>query len=328
MQIGKLTNEQLEDIIFKKLKSVRKEVIVKPGIGEDCAVVDMGTSNLVISTDPITGTSKNIGKLIVHISCNDIASNGIEPIGIILTLLAPPSAKIEEIEEIMIDAQREAESINIDILGGHTEVTDAVSRFVLSATAIGRAGKNLNIFTKSSKVDDYIILTKSAGLEGVAIIASEKENELKKFLTKEEIDIAKGFINNISVLKEGLIGGKIGVSSMHDVTEGGVLGAVYEISKSANTGCLINYEDIFIEDITKKICEYYSIDPLKLMSSGAMLITCSEKLIEDLKSELLQFNIKFSVIGKITENNDKIMYKNGKKFIIDPPLSDELYKIL
>jgi len=328
MQIGKLTNEQLEDIIFKKLKSVRKEVIVKPGLGEDCAVVDMGTSNLVISTDPITGTSKNIGKLIVHISCNDIASNGIEPIGIILTLLAPPSAKIEEIEEIMMDVQREAESINIDILGGHTEVTDAVNRFVLSATAIGRASKNLNIFTKSAKVDDYIILTKSAGLEGVAIIVSEKENELKNVLTKEEIEIAKGFIKNISVLKEGLIGGKIGVNSMHDVTEGGVLGAVYEISQSANLGCSINYEDIFIEDITRKICEYYSVDPLKLMSSGAMLITCPEKLIKNLESELLQFNIKFSIIGKITGNNDRVMYKNGKKFIIDPPLSDELYKIL
>lgn len=328
MKIGKLTNDELQQIIFRHLKSVRKEVLISPGIGEDCAVVDMGSGNLVISTDPITGTAKNIGKLAVHIACNDIASNGIEPIGLTVTLLIPPSACIDEVEMIIKDMQTEASRINVDILGGHTEVTDAVNRFVISATAIGRTEAVKNMFTKNSNPGDYIIMTKAAGIEGTSIIAYEKEEELKEILSENEMNEAKSFANHISVVPEGMLGGRLGVSAMHDVTEGGVLGAAHEMALSSGLGCEIELSKIMVEPVTEKICRNFDIDPLRLISSGSMMMTCSEELLESLKRELLNLDIKFSVIGKMTKNNDKIMLLDGVKTEIEPPSSDELYKVI
>ena len=142
MEIGKLPNDVLEKIIISNIKNKRKEVLVKAAVGEDNAIIDFGEEVCVMSTDPITGATKDIGKLAIHISCNDVASSGAEPIGVLLTILAPPGTSEEDIEKIMRDAGQASEEINIEIMGGHTEITDAVNRIIINTTVVGKQLKN------------------------------------------------------------------------------------------------------------------------------------------------------------------------------------------
>lgn len=328
MEVGKLTIEQLKSLVFSTLKNERNEVLVDPNVGADCAVIDFGEDICVMSTDPITGTSEEIGKLAIHITCNDIATTGVSPLGIMLTIMAPEGTKEEDIKKIMEDASNEARKLDVDIIGGHTEITSAVNRIIVSSTGIGKGNKKIIKNMSEASEDDIIILTKGAGIEGTGIICFEKENELKTKYSEELIVEGKNMLDNISVVKEGLIGGKIGVSFMHDVTEGGVLGAIWEVCELKNLGCEIHEEEINIHKSTKMICEYYNINPLRLISSGSMLIGINKDKLNELECKFKEENIKYSIIGKFTKSKDKILINEKSRIYIDAPKSDELYKVI
>jgi hydrogenase maturation factor len=326
MEIGKVPNSTLERIIFNKLMKNRSEVMIRPGIGMDCTAVDFGSYACVMSSDPITGTAKEIGRLAFHINCNDIASCGVEPLGLLVTILCPAGSSEKDLESIMSQLSSAAQSINVDILGGHTEITNAVNRFVISCTAVGRCLKDKLISTDGARDGDSLVITKHAGLEGASIIAREKESELINALGIQTVNEAKSFIEHISVVRDGLTAAGFGVDAMHDITEGGVLGAVWELCEASGTGADIYAEKIPVNMSTRKICEYYDIDPLKLISSGCMLIAASdgEGLVKKLDSE----GIMASVIGRLNNTGKKrLITANGIKDI-DSPGSDELYKVL
>lgn len=136
MKAGKLNWDDLRNIIEGNRGVLRDEVVVHSGIGEDCAVINFGDWDCVLSTDPITGAGKNMGKLAVNINCNDVASSGAEPVGIMVTILAPEGTRIEEIKELMNEIGAECSRLGIEIMGGHTEVTAAVNKMIVSCTVI------------------------------------------------------------------------------------------------------------------------------------------------------------------------------------------------
>lgn len=327
MKVGKLPNEVLEKLVFSNIKNKRDEVITRAGIGEDCAVLDFGKYGCVVSTDPITGATKNIGKLAVHISCNDVASNGAEPIGVLLTILAPTGITEQDIGNIMKEAGEAAHELNVEIIGGHTEITDAVNKVVITSTVIGRQLKEKLLRPKDVKAGDKILMTKMAGVEGTGIIANELEDTLKDRVGEGVLKEAKELINSISVVKEGIICADIGVKYMHDVTEGGILGALWETAKAINKGIIIDKKAIPIAVSTLKICEVLSIDPLKLISSGSLIIICEEEKGELIVETLEKEGINASIIGEVT-NNGIMIEENGKIKEISPPESDELYKVI
>lgn len=325
MEIGKVPNDILKEIVLGKLTKNRSEILVRPGIGEDCCVVDFGEFSCVMSSDPITGSANEIGRLAVHVTCNDVAACGVEPLGLIVTILAPPGTSECDLEIIMNQLIETSSSINVDIMGGHTEITAAVSRFVIICTAVGKAPKDRVVTTGGARNGHYLVLTKSAGIEGTAIIAFEKEKELAGHFDPDIIEEARSFIDSISVIREGIISADFGVSAMHDVTEGGVLGAVWEMCEASGSGVEIYYDKIPIAASTERICEYYGIDPLKLISSGSMLIAAEdgEGLVKKLKDE----NINAAVIGKLVQTERKIFFTDKEPINILQPESDELYKV-
>lgn len=320
---GKLPPELLKSIISDSIKVKNEEVILRAEIGEDCAGVDFGSHACILSTDPITAAEKGAGTLAIHISCNDVASSGVKPIGIMVTILAPLEATEEDIRRVMKEAGEAAAELGVEIIGGHTEVTSAVNRMVISTTALGKVPKDKVVMTSGARVGDDVIMTKWAGLEGTAVIAADKEKELLGRLTKEELETAKSFIDYISVVKEGVAAGEFGVNSMHDVTEGGILGAAWEIAESSGTGIEIYMEKITVHDITKKLCEIYEIDPYRLISSGSMIITTKngEELVKILEGK----GIPAEIIGKIIEK-ERCIVKDGKTLELAPPDADELFK--
>lgn len=324
MEAGKLNFDDLKNIINNSRKVKREEVLVRNDVGEDCSIIDFDNYEAVFSTDPITGVSNNLGKLAVQINCNDIASSGGEPIALLVTILAPESATLQEIEKVMNDISEEAAKIDVEIIGGHTEVTSAVNKIIVSVTVIGKNKKGQSVKTSGAKEGDEIIVTKDLALEGTAIIVNDYEERAKKVLTEEELIKAKQYINNISVLKEGKIAKEIGVNSMHDITEGGLLGALFEVAMASNKGFKIYEDKLPILDITKKLAKEFSIDPLRLISSGSMLITTSKA--RELVLALNEYGIKATIIGKITKNRG-ILISNGVELEVEEPKRDELFKI-
>ena len=324
MKEGKLDFEDLRSIILNNKTIKRSEVKVRNDVGEDCSIIDFGEYEGIFSTDPITGANNNAGKLAVHINCNDIASSGGEPIGILVTILAPTSASLEDINKVMKEIDEEAAKINVEIIGGHTEVTSAVNKMVISVTVIGKNFNGKSVKTAGAKLGDDIIVTKKIGLEGTHILISDYEDRLRKVLSREEIELGKSLINEISVLKEGKISGEFGVNSMHDITEGGLLGGLFEVAMASNKGFKIYKDKIPMIDITKKVCEEFKIDPLRLISSGSMLITTKNG--EELLKKLKLNGISAAIIGEICES-DGILVENEKEIKVEPPKRDELFNI-
>jgi hydrogenase expression/formation protein HypE len=327
MEIGKLPNDVLEEIVFSSIKNKRKEVLVRAGVGEDNAIIDFGDDVCVVSTDPITGTTKDIGSLAIYISCNDVASSGAEPIGVLMTIMAPPQTTEEDIRKIMEEAGRASLELNVEIVGGHTEITDAVNRIVVSTTVIGKQPKNKVIDSQETKIGDKVLMTKYVGIEGTSIIAKELEESLKKSIPKELLHEALSLNKYISVAKEGVICGQIGATYMHDITEGGVFGAVWEASRVIKKGIKIKKTAIPMKESTKVISELLDIDPYRLISSGSMLVVASEGNILNIQERLVQAGIESSVIGEVIEEGIYLDTEKGI-FEITPPTSDELYKAL
>lgn len=326
MRIGKLPNETLDKVIISNINNKRKEVLIGAGIGEDNAIIDFGKDVCVLSTDPITGASKDLGKLAVHISCNDVAASGGEPIGVLLTIMAPVTANLDDIKQVMEDAGRAAEDANIQIIGGHTEVTDAVNRMVVSTTVVGKQRKDKVLRKENIQVGDKILISKYAGIEGTSILAKERLDRLEGELSKEEIDYAQNMDKDLSVIREGRAAGDVGVHYMHDITEGGVLGAVWEAGQAVGKGIVIDESLIPVEEVTRKICKILDLDPYRLISSGSMLIVACDNKVKEIKERLGELNIKVTVIGEVTEGKNILIKKNNREELVAPPASDELYK--
>lgn len=327
LPIGKLDSNLLEEIVFRNIKFRREEVTQRPGIGEDCAVVGFGDYECVMSTDPITGSVEDIGKLAINVTLNDIASNGVEPLGIMLAVMLPAGTTDEDVEKIMKQAGDEAAVHEIEIIGGHTEITDAVNRPVIVSTAIGKceAGKSVN--SENIREGDRILVSKELGLEGIGIIAADRKDKLESFLSEDELSLARSFMQKTSVVKEGVIAGRLGVDGMHDITEGGLLGAVWELCHTSGLGAEICYDKIPVSQVTEKICRFLEIDFLRLISSGSMLIIAPEDKALRLIDEAGREGVPVTDIGRIT-GTSAVMIKDGKRMEIAPPESDELYKAL
>ena len=321
MKIGKLSNEQLEGLVLNNFNKKRKEVLVYPQIGLDCCTLDIGDELCVLSTDPITAANDNLGFIAVNVCCNDAAAAGAIPVGVMTSLLLPPSTSEDLIKKIAGDVSRAADKINVDVVGGHTEITDAVTRPIMSVTVIAKTQNRKIINTAQMKAGDTILMTKFAGIEGTAIIVNDFLQKVKGILTDSDIIFCKNLINEISVIDDGICAAKNGATAMHDITEGGVLGAVWEMAQASNCGAQIFKESIPLLPQTEKICSYLDIDYLKLISSGSMLIACQNA--ELIISELAKINIKCSKIGIATQQK-KILLDDE---IINPPKADELYKL-
>ena len=330
LKTGKLENDVLKKIVIDKITYKRPEVLTRAGVGEDCAVVDFGEFECVMSTDPITAAVSEIGRLAIHISCNDIASNGIEPVGIMLAVLLPVGTTEEDVEMIMGQAAETAAACSVEIIGGHTEVTAAVNQPVIVSTAIGKGKKWQSASAENIRVGDVILMTKQAGLEGTGIIASDFRQELLEFLQPEEIEEAAGLLDRVSVVRDGVVAGQVGTHGMHDVTEGGILGAVWEMCRVGGVGCEVMEDKIPVSDVTRKICSHYGINVLRLISSGAMLIVAEPEKQRKIEEKLAACGIEVSQIGKILPPEAGLMTisPDGTRSPIQPPAADELYKVV
>ncbi|MCG0276682.1 MAG: AIR synthase family protein [Thermosediminibacteraceae bacterium] len=325
MKIGKIPPDILKKSVYPFLGEKRKEVLVHSGFGEDCSIIDFGDYVTVVSTDPITGADTAGGYLSVFVACNDVAACGARPIGILVTLLLPEKSDEKVLSQIMESVHKACKEIGIEVLGGHTEVTPAVVKPVISTTAIGSAKRDSFVTSAGAKPGDDVVVTKFIGLEGTAILALDFEEFLLDKLPAETVKKAQDLLGHISVIEDGLTAAGAGVNAMHDITEGGLLGAIWELAEASGIGVEIYADKIPVLPETRAICQAFNIDPLGLISSGSMLICTSngQKVVEALR----QKTIPATIIGKATSSGRYIL-DAGKKIPITPPERDELYKAI
>lgn len=319
MKLGKLDNDTLERLILDRFKKTRPESFGAPRIGMDCAMLDFGGDLIVTSCDPITSAdAKHIGALSVHVNCNDAAAGGAEPVALLVTLLLPPETDEETVGMIASDLQDAALRAGVDVIGGHTEVTDAVTRVTTCTTVLARTPKAKMLC--GAMPGDDIVMTKWAGLEGTMLIACDRE-DLLTGLPRETVERAKALSAYLSVVPESRIAMQCGAHAMHDVTEGGVLGAVWELAAQAHLGATVDLGAIPIRNETVAVTRATGLDPYRLMSSGSLLIACGNGT--EMTEALTQAGISAAVIGRITERDFR--FADGSP--LDPPGADEFYRL-
>lgn len=312
---------------MKQLHYKRDEVILGPGIGEDCAALALAEDEiLVMSTDPITGTAKDIGKLAIQITANDLASAGAEPIGVMLTILLPDGTREIALKRIMEQMECACREAKMQILGGHTEVTAVVNQPVVNVAGVAKAKKGSLISTAGARAGMDIVVSKWVGIEGTMIFAKEKEAELKEHFPADFVDTAIGFDRYLSVVPEAAVATQSSVAAMHDVTEGGLFGALWEMAEASGVGLEIDLKKIPIRQETVEICEYFDVNPYGLISSGMMLMAAADG--NALVLALQEAGIPATVIGKATEDNDRVIIRDEERRFLEPPKTDELYKVL
>jgi hydrogenase expression/formation protein HypE len=327
MKIGKVPENVLKRSVINQICTKREEVLLGAGVGEDCAALQLEPDEvMVLSTDPITGTVNDIGKLAINITVNDIASAGAQPIGVMLTILLPDGTEEAQLKQMMQQMQEECRISNIQIIGGHTEVTGAVNQPIISVTGVGKVKKGQLVETRGAKVGDDIVVSKWIGLEGTSIIANQKQKELKERFSIDFIEKAKAFDQYLSVLPESRIAVAHGVSAMHDVTEGGIFGALWEMAEASDIGLEIFLKKIPVKQETIEICEFFGINPYELISSGCMLIAAKDGT--GLVHELEKAGIYAVLIGKATKGKDRLLFNEEEKRFLEPPKADELYKVI
>lgn len=326
MQTGKISAELLQQIIFPYLGAKRGDVLVYPGVGQDCSVVDLGEELAILSSDPITTTGHNLGYLAVHISANDIAATGAQPIGLLLTLLLPPGTSLAKVETIMQQVHRTAQSLGMAVLGGHTEFTNAVRQPLAAVTALGKAKKGHFVTASKGLPGNTLVITKSAASEGTAILAADLKDILEPQLGSALIDRAQDFIHHVSIVPEAQIAVSF-ATAMHDVTEGGVLGAVFELAHASGCGVELWADKVPLAHETAAICQVLNLDPLGLIGSGSLLIATNDP--DQLITALAKVGIPATAIGQLlTKEEGCWLIQGGKRRPLAVPERDELYKVL
>ena len=334
---GKLDNSQLQSLIIDQISYKDQWVMAHSSVGIDCAQIEMEEGSIVISSDPITAAKDSVGRLAVDISCNDIASAGARPRWITLVMLMPYGTTATDVYQVMNQAASRAAKLKVEIIGGHTEITKAVNQPVLMTTAIGYKKPEFDSLDNVEhqpmadiveKEPVLLVMTKVAGLEGTAIIAEECGSRLKDVLSEEEFQEALALYENTSVVEEGVLAAACGALVSHDVTEGGVLGAAWELCHGAGCGCEITEASIPVLEVTRKISKVFDIDPLKLISSGSLISAVKARDVDQYLVGLVRHGIAGSVIGRLTGGEMLLVKAAGKAEPLEMPEADHLYKAI
>jgi len=327
---GKVPKDILKRFVFNCLGSSSERVLQGPNIGEDAAIISMGERALVFKANPITGAEKKIGWLAVHINANDVAVCGATPKWFMNIVLLPVGSKANVLETIMTEMHKACIELDISIIGGHTEVAPGLSRPIVAGFMVGEVSKEGCVTTGGALLGDKIVLTKGAGIEGTGILATDFKDRLEPLLGKKILHDAEKMLDMISVVPEALAASKLeGVHSIHTPTEGGVLNGLLEISEASGVGFKVYESNFLIKKETKEISKVLKVDPLKLLSSGSLLIVVDPGKHEFLIEKLNKLGVESSVIGEIQDSDMHILVKSGGEEVeVSNVEQDELFRLL
>ncbi len=331
MKTGKISESILKRSVLGKIKIRRKEIQKGAGAGEDCAFLAWGDTELcpaAVSTQTCTLPVKRVTYYAIMAAANNLAASGAVPAAVTLSLTLPQEAEEAVLKELMEQAEECCGELNIQIAGGHTEVSGAVNWPVVTATVIGKAAVKREDQHERHKVCEGhkdVVVSKWIGIEGTAILVREKEEELLKRFSAGFLGAAREQERYLSVEREAAIALKSSVYAMHDVRNGGIFGALWELSRKLGVGLSIDLKEIPVKQETIEICEFFNISPYELLSGGALIMAAEDG--NGLVRELKKAGIAASVIGRTNDSNDRLILNGEETRYLGPPGPDEIYKI-
>lgn len=333
-KIGKIDFDTFNSFLLKRLGREDKSVLVPPLTGIDAGVIDIGNDKvLIIAEDPIFSIPKQplemFGWYAVHIGASDVAVMGVKPKYMTYTLLMPPETSDEDFKTIVDSIHKTALELEITIVGGHTGYYPGFAAPTIGGIAVfAVAHKGAYVTPAGAKPGDDVILTKGPAIETAGILSVLREKEILENYPPALVEKAKALCKQMTVVKDALTAMEVGgITAMHDATEGGVIGGLFEIANASRVGMEID-ETLFIyPDEVKMVCEAFRIDPISAIAEGSLLITAkpeqSKKVIERLQDK----GIKASVIGEVTgDSTTRIMKRrSGAKIPLAIPAQDPFW---
>jgi len=320
---GKIPIDLLEKTVLKLTGKGSKSVVTPPKAGLDFAAVKVGSKYMLVSADPITGVTKDIGEYAINVSANDVATSGNRPQFAETVVLLPEGAGRRSVANVASQLDVAARKLGMAIVGGHTEVTPSLDRPIVMVTAFSFVDDYVT--SGDAREGDSIMMTKTAGLEGSAVLATG--GSLAGAIGREAALRASGFLSKISVVEEAVAAYATGyVGAMHDCTEGGVLGAVYEMSLASGLGFTLDEEAVPVASETRAICRHLSLDPLKLIASGSMLLSVKAGKEEDVRRRLK--GTRVTRVGEFVKKGRVLVRADGREVRLNAAPEDELWRAI
>jgi hydrogenase maturation factor len=307
LQLGKLPIGVLNRTVLKMTGAPSKMVFTPAKAGIDFAAVRVGRMYMIVSADPITGVVEDIGRYAMCVSANDVATSGCRPEFAESVVLLPEGSDERYVEGIARQMHLEARRRGISIVGGHTEVTPGLARPIVVVTAFGFAQRYVS--SADARPGDVLMVTKTAGLEGTAVLTG-----------------ARRVLSRISIVEEAVAAYRTGfVHAMHDCTEGGVIGAAFEMSLASGLGFLLRRGDVPVSPRTRDVCSRLRLDPLKLIGSGALLLAVQPGKEEAVSKALLPI-CRAKAVGVFTRKGRALVWPDGRRQRILSAPEDELWR--
>ena len=326
MKNGKAPENVLVRSVLKQLKKKRTEVIQGPAIGEQAGIMDISAQQtVVLSTNPFIGTKKEVGEYGLYEAVNDVAMTGAEVISVLVSILLPAKMEEKGLKRIMEDLRIQCQRLNIDVIGGHTEVTPSVLEPILTVTAVGVLNEKEYFHSSSLKEEMEIVMTKWCGFSETARLAERMERELQTRYPNDFLDGAKALKQFLSIKDEMEVLKACHVGAIHQVSRSGVFGALWDFAAAGKVGLEVDLMKIPMKQETVEICEFFDLNPYRLNSVGSLLIATERG--NDVVEALNRSGIPAVIIGKTVAGNDRIIRNGEEERYLEPPKSDEINKL-
>lgn len=272
---GKLPPELLASLLATATTDDPR-VIVGPRVGVDAAVIEIGGRYLVAKSDPITFATEGIGRYAVLVNANDLAVMGAVPCWFLATFLLPEGTTGADARAIFAETLAACRELGVALVGGHTEITDGVTRPVVCGHMLGEAAPDELVPGGGARPGDRILLTKSVPLEATAILARERrEALLAGGWDAAALDRAARVLYDpgISVLPEARLAVTTrAATAMHDPTEGGLATGLRELAEASGVGLRVERDRIPVHPDGAALCAALGLDPLGAIASGSLLL--------------------------------------------------------
>jgi len=327
VKIGKISQSVLKRSVLRYIQKNHTDIVkTGAGVGEDCAFLAENGEPVAVCSQTIALPVENAAKCVLHAAVNNLAAAGAKAHSITMALTLPETCEEQELQRIMKQMADTCKELDVQIAGGHTEVSAYVKSPVITVTALGQPFEKCNDYKMPDDKNNLdIVMTKWIGLEGTYLLAKEKEEELLTRYPVSIIRTAQNFDHYLSLIPEAATAMMSGVYTMHDMRNGGVFGALYELAKRMGVGLTIDLKQIPVKQETIEICEFFDLNPYELLSGGSLLLVTpnGEALVEELECK----GISATVIGKTTDSNDKIVINEEETRFLEPAKADEIFKV-
>lgn len=328
LRLGKISENVLKRSVLKRIHNKSKCVLQNAAVGVDAAAIALFEDKGVVTCiETVCIDSELSARLCVYKAVNNIAASFGKPVSIETSIILPEGYEEQDLRTIMTQIDDVCGSLDIALVGGHTEVSPNVKSPIITVSALGRIVEEpiKQIRMHKAQPGDAIIATKWIAISGTSIVASNKKEALLTRFSPEFVDRAINCDKALSVVGEAIVASANGATSMHDASSGGIFAALWELGSSSNVGLNVDIKKLPIFQETVEICEECKLNPYELMSDGCLLITTPNG--EDMVRLLNEANINATIIGHITDNNDRTIINGDEIRYIDLPKADELYKM-